>query len=154
VAYKNLVLGDVSFSSGVRYNWRVDDVGRIDRYALRAILGSGAVDVRDVDVTTLAFGPGEAVPALDLTHPFIYEQSIRDVNQDGEDDLVLVFFYGDTELPLGQGEACLSGEIAGQSFEACDTVLVFLPGCGLGFELAFLLPPLMWLRGRRRRRLA
>jgi hypothetical protein len=116
-----------------------------------AILGSAGLDVRDVDVTTLRFGPGEASPALDLTTPFTYWLSLRDVNGDGEDDLVPVFLYGDTELPLGESEACLAGEIAGEPFTACDTVLVFLPGCGRGFELALLLPPLMWLRGRRRR---
>jgi hypothetical protein len=116
-----------------------------------AILGSAEFDVRDVDVTTLRFGPGEASPALDLTHPFTYWLSLRDVNGDGEDDLVPVFLYGDTELPLGESDACLTGEIASASFEACDTVRVLLPECGRGFELALLLPPLMWLRGRRRR---
>jgi hypothetical protein len=115
-----------------------------------AILGSAGLDVRDVDVTTLRFGPGAASPALDLAHPFTYRLSLRDVNGDGEDDLVPVFLYGDTELPLGESEACLTGEIASASFEACDTVLVFLPECGRGFELALLLPPLMWLRWRGR----
>jgi hypothetical protein len=29
---------------------------------------------------------------------------------------------------------------------------VFMPGCGLGIELVLLLPPLMWLHNRRKRR--
>jgi hypothetical protein len=121
---------------------------------LVAILGSEEVDVRDVDVTTLAFGPGQAAPALDLTYPLIYWLSLGDVNRDGEDDLRATFLYGEAELPLGESEACLTGEIADVPFEACDTVVVFLPGCGLGFELAFLLPPLMWLYEQRKRRRA
>ena len=117
---------------------------------LVAILGSAEVDVRDVDVTTLAFGPGRAAPALDLTYPVIYSLSLGDVNRDGEDDLMATFFYGEAELPLGESEACVTGEIADVQFEGCDTVAVFLPGCGVGFELAFLLPPLMWLYEKRR----
>jgi hypothetical protein len=76
------------------------------------------------------------------------------VNGDGEDDLLAVFLYGETELPLGESRACLTGDIAGDPFEAFDTVLVFLPGCGLGFEVTLLLPPLLWLRTRRRKTLA
>ena len=70
---------------------------------------------------------------------------------DGEDDLVATFLYGETGLPLGESDACLTGEIAAEAFEACDTVVVHLPGCGLGVELALLLPPVMWLYRRRMR---
>ncbi len=117
---------------------------------LVAILGSRSVDVHDVDVTTLAFGPDGAEPVLDLTHPFIYRLALRDVNDDGATDLLALFLYGETGIPLGESEACLTGEIAGTPFEGCDTVFV-LPGCGLGVELVLVLAPLMWLRGRRTR---
>jgi hypothetical protein len=48
--------------------------------------------------------------------------------------------------------ACLTGEtLDGRPFDACDHIEV-VSGCGRGFELAFLIPPLVWLRRRRRRR--
>ena len=65
-------------------------------------------------------------------------------------DLLGHFPTPETGIAMGDTEACLTGESDGMPFGGCDDIETVLP-CGIGFELAFLLPPLLWMYGRRRR---
>ena len=112
-----------------------------------AILGSDTFDVADVDVTTLAFGPAGATAVSPL------ERAAEDVSGDGLLDLTLQYRTPETGIAFGDTEACVTGETLDETpFEACDDIIT-VPSCGVGFELAFLLPPLMWLRRRERSRI-
>lgn len=106
-----------------------------------AILGSESFDVSEVDRSTLSFGP-QAAAAL-AAHAI-------DIDRDGVPDLVASYSIPEVGLAYGDTQACVTGSTArGRTFEGCDAVTTLRPGaCGLGFELALLLPPLMWARRR------
>lgn len=110
-----------------------------------AILASETFDVAEVDVTTLAFGPGSAIPKHRKGG------HLEDVDGDGLADLVSHYPIEEAGLAFGQVESCVTGELLdGTPIEGCDSIATVGGGCGLGFELAVLLPPLCWLHRRRR----
>ncbi|MDJ0849969.1 MAG: VCBS repeat-containing protein [Myxococcota bacterium] len=136
-----------------------------------ALLGAEDFEVLEVDVDTLAFGPEGATPLRfackrrdvrrakgddddegdDEDDDCRATPFLEDVDRDGFLDLVSHYRSDETGLVTGDREACLAGALLdGTPFEGCGAV-VTLPRCGLGFEVALLLPGLAWLRRRRGR---
>jgi hypothetical protein len=110
-----------------------------------SILGSDTFDVADVDVTTLAFGPAGA-PLAHRNGPHV-----KDADHQRVQDVLAHFLTEESGIAFGDTEACVTGELLnGTPFEGCDDIRT-VPACGIGFELALLLPPLIWLRSRRQR---
>jgi hypothetical protein len=90
-----------------------------------AVLGSDTFDAMSVDVTTLALGPDAAAPSHDLTKPGVFEDHLRDVNDDGFTDLVSHYRTQETGISRDDAEACITGDLLdGTPFEGCDSIRV------------------------------
>jgi hypothetical protein len=76
---------------------------------------------------------------------------VKDANRDGFDDLLAHFPIEDSGIAVGDEETCVTGELLdGTPFEGCDAIATE-PPCGMGYESALLLPPVLWARRRLRR---
>jgi hypothetical protein len=93
------------------------------------LFGSQKLDVSDVDVTTLRFGPDEAAPIHDLTDLITRNDHMQDANLDGFMDLMLHFSMHDTGIACGDESARLTGNMMdGRAIEGIDSIRVV--GCG------------------------
>ncbi|MFP8875613.1 MAG: hypothetical protein VCB99_01595, partial [Myxococcota bacterium] len=101
-----------------------------------AVLGSPSFDVTTVDPRTLRFGPGGA-----RARP---RRAIRrDVNGDGEIDLVAWYRLRKAELARGAEQACLRWQTRdGTPYEGCDAIRSYRPERSDRIRLL-----LRWLRG-------
>jgi hypothetical protein len=100
--------------------------------------------VRAAARDSLRFGPEQTTPASDAR--------LADVNSDGAFDLVASFRTGEADIALGDTAVCLTARIqGGPPLQGCDAIATLsATACGFGCELALALPPIAWLRARRR----
>jgi hypothetical protein len=104
-----------------------------------------------IDRSTLAFGPAAATAKHEKNGNYGHFEYL-DEEETQFVGLVAHFSTQETGIASGDTEACLTGELLdGTPFEACDSIFI-VPACGIGFELVFVLPPLMWARRRAGRR--
>jgi len=92
-----------------------------------AILSTPDFDARTVDPRTVCFGDAEDPSQRDCLGRHAW-RSVRDVDRDGDPDLLLRFETRRTGIDAGDTQACLTGETyAGAAIETCDAVTVIPP---------------------------
>jgi hypothetical protein len=73
------------------------------------------------------------------------------LNDDGLTNLLSHYRTQETGIAVGDTEACVTGEtLDGTPLEGCDAISTE-PPCGNGYAAALVVPPLLWIGGRRRR---
>lgn len=93
-----------------------------------AILGNEHLDVREIDMATLRFGPGDASVVHDPGNAFVRKQHLQDVNLDGYLDLLVHFSAESAGLIERLESATLTGKMeGGRPMAGEDSVLVH--GC-------------------------
>jgi hypothetical protein len=73
------------------------------------VFGSEALDVADLDVDSLRFGPGGAATAHDLMDPFTWNEHLDDVNLDGFMDVMTHYRADESGIAPGDESADLLG---------------------------------------------
>jgi hypothetical protein len=88
-----------------------------------AILGSETVDVTDLDLTSIRFGPLKTAPRHDLSDAFTFNDHLRDANLDGYVDLVTHFPMRDTGILCETHWVMLTGSLtSGESLVGHDSI--------------------------------
>ncbi len=81
-----------------------------------AVLTTASFDARTVDAASVRFGPGGAREAHNRGH-------LKDVDGDGDLDMVLHFNTGETGIECGQTEASLTGQtLGGKAIQGSDSI--------------------------------
>jgi hypothetical protein len=87
-----------------------------------AILGAEGLGAREIDATSLAFGPDGAPAAHEPEH-------LVDLDGDGREDLLVHFRVAASGIAAGEVEACVRGALFdGRPLRGCDAIETVPPG--------------------------
>ena len=126
---------------------RIRDVGWGGSRTLIEVLLYGS---ESDDVRRPRLGPNGAAPLFGLGGLARLVPGELDFDDDGQTDRLIYFDAAAAGVTEQAGSTCVRGRLHRTPIEMCGDI-VEADGCGEGFAIALIVPPLVWI-GRRRRR--